>query len=302
MLVRKATWVLVAVFAAVCMWGCGKGGDEKRIGELLTRQEDQALQMTKMSGKIDSMDEKLSGVERSLSELLGGQAGTGKGPELLVSSSFASTQEYQDIQRQIAALLQQTSAATSELQAFQQQEKEAQELAQLRDRGAAWRAMGDPKELSRRLDLLAQNFSGKIQDPGTKARFMADIDGLRAKYSVELTPQQKLEAARTALTESLNTMEDERARGFLERQLQELDQNPGTPEAADRVDRIYQMQRMREIGELTQAYNIPGDTVTDSGLVSFGGRGGPGGAGGPGGLGRAQGRGQRGRGGAGGGD
>jgi hypothetical protein len=134
---------------------------------------------------------------------------------------------------------------------------------------------------------------------------MQDVEALKASLFASLSPQEKVQRARDLITANMSAITDERMRGMMERQLQSLQEAQGD-ELNERVDRILQFQTMRQVGELTQKYNIPQETVRDSGIVSFG-RGGPGG-GGPGfmgggaapGAGAAGGRGRGGRGGGGG--
>jgi len=245
-----------------------------------------------MSKKIDTVDEKLSGIQESVNALLGAGSGTSsaKGQELVVASDFASTQEYQDIMQLMGVLQEQVAMVQGDFAGFQDNQRVARELEVLRDRGAAFQALGQPGEMSRRLDLLVRNFSGNIADAATKSQFLQDVETTKASFFTSLSPEEKLQRARALLSESINNADpDDRRRGMLERQLRSLDEADNAEELGERVDRFLQFQRMRELGEMTQKYNIPEDVVRDSGLVSFGGRGGPG-------MGRGGGtRGRRGR-------
>jgi len=283
-------FALVAV-ATLCCSGCLKGGGS-RVDDLLSRQEQHARQISQMSKKIDTVDEKLSGIQESVNALLGAGSGTSsaKGQELVVASDFASTQEYQDIMQLMGVLQEQVAMVQGDFAGFQDNQRVARELEVLRDRGAAFQALGQPGEMSRRLDLLVRNFSGNIADAATKSQFLQDVETTKASFFTSLSPEEKLQRARALLSESINNADpDDRRRGMLERQLRSLDEADNAEELGERVDRFLQFQRMRELGEMTQKYNIPEDVVRDSGLVSFGGRGGPG-------MGRGGGtRGRRGR-------
>jgi len=270
---------LVAV-VALCCCGCSKGGDDNRAADLLPRQEEHARKIAQMSEKMDSVDEKLSGIEKGINALLGAGSATAstQGDGAAGTSSFANTDEYKDITRQIGVLEQQVAAVQGAFTGFQDEQRQTTEREALRDPRAAWRAMSQPEELTRRLDILAKNFSGKINDPATRNQFVADVEDLKGRYSAPLSPQEKQQQARSLIAAAIDEAQDDRARGWLERQLQSLDEAPNAEELAQRVDRTLQMQRMREIGEMTRKYNIPEDTVRDSGIVSFG-RGGPGGFG-----------------------
>ena len=292
MIGRALGLVLVAV---LCCWGCSKG-DDTRVDDLISRQAEHGQKIAELSSKVDRVDAKLADIEKGINMLLGGGAGAdaSAGAGVTGSSTFAKTDEYKELMNQVALLQQQVGVVQEELGGFQRERRETQELAALRDRGGAFRAMGDAQELSRRLDILAKNFSGKIPDATKRNQFIGELESLKAKFSATLSPDEKLAQARNLLTERLNAAEDERERQRLERQLQQLDQVQGVEQMEEQADRMLQFERMREIGEMTQKYNIPDETVRDSGLVSFGGRGGgPGfmgggrgpGGGGPGGRG-----------------
>jgi hypothetical protein len=270
-------WFGLVVGAALCCGGCSKGGGN-RVNDLLSRQEEHARQISQMSKKVDSVDEKLTNIEKSINALLGVGSGTdsakGGGPR--ATSTFSSTEEYKNIMRQMDVLQQQVAVVQGEFVGFQNEERQASEQQALRDRGAAWRAMTQPEELTRRLDLLAKNFSGKIADGATRKQFVSDVEAMKAQYSATLSPDEKREEARKLLTEQMSSAQNDRETGRLERQMQELDSAQGAQQMEERADRVIQFQRMRELGELTRKYNIPDETVRDSGLVSFGRGGGPG--------------------------
>jgi len=292
MLMKGLRICILGILALAC-WGC-REDDSGRVGELLTQQETHAENISQMTTRVDAIDQKLAGIQKSLDALL--PAGTGapsaEGSEVIVASNFASTKEYQDIMRHIVLLEDQVATTQGEFVGFREQQTEAREREALRDPRAAFRAMGDPKQLSSRLDNLSKNFSGKIADPVKRNQFFADVEDLKSKYSAQLSPQQKQEQARTLISEAVNSMQDDdRARGWLEGQLRSLDE-ASADQLNERVDRVLQFQKMREINDLTQRYEIPGDVVRDSGLVSFGGRGGPPGMGGRGGGGRGRGGGR----------
>jgi len=268
----------IAVILALCCWGCKDGSNEQPVRELLSRQKENAESISQMSKKIEAADEKLSAIERRINALLagGGAAEPTEKRQVFVSSNFASTKEYQDVLRQIALLQEQVVSVQGEVTGFRTEEAGSGEREALRDRGAAWRALSDPQELSRRLDILANNFSGRIADPTTKQQFLADMEEMKKRYSAALSPEQKAEEARAMVSRALEGMPDDRRREFVERQLRSLDEADSADQLAEQVDRIIQFQRMREIGDLGRKYNIPEEVIRDSGLVSFGREGPPG--------------------------
>ncbi len=287
---------LVAI-VMLCCSGCLNSGDGNRVNQLLTKQKENADKLSEMSSKINTVDRRLTGIQEKVDALAGTDSGTssGKGPDLVVASDFASTPEYKGILQMMDALKEQVARVQGDFAGFQDQLTAARELEALRDRGAAFEAMSQPGEMSQRLDILVKNFSGNIADAATRAQFVQDVESLKASFFASLSPEEKLQRARALLSEAMNSAGDnDRMRGMLERQLQSLDQADNPEELNERVDRMLQFQKVREIGELTQKYNIPEETVRNSGIVSFGGRMRgffPGGGGGPGGRGAAGGRG-----------
>jgi len=256
-----------------------KSGDGNRVDGLLAEQNEHSRQIAQMSNKIDAVDEKLSEIQKSVNALLSAGSGTSsaKGQELVVAPGFASTQEYQGLIGLMDALQEEVTNVQGDFVGFQDDRKAASELEALRDRRGAFEAMGQPGEMSRRLDFLVKNFSGNIADPATRSQFVQDVETMKASYFASLSPEEKLQRVRALLSESVNDAgSDDRRRGMVERQLRSLDEADNAEELGERVDRILQFQKMREIGEMTRKYNIPEETVRDSGLVSFGGRGGPG--------------------------
>jgi hypothetical protein len=290
-MVAKGT--AIVTIAALCLWGCGRSSNERRVGELVQKQGKHTEQISQMSEKINTIEDKLGKIERSITDLVaaGAGGGPGTGAGMVVQSDFASTKEYQDIMQHIGTLQELVGVTQQEFVSFREEGMQAREREALRDPRTAWQAMSDPKQLSQRLDLLVKNFSGKIDDAVTRDQFVTDVENLKSKYSAQLSPQEKQEQARSLISEALGGTTNEWMTRMLEGQLRSLDE--ATPEQLnERVDRILQVQKMREIGEVTQKYNVPGDVVRDSGLVSFG-RGGPGGfmsgeRGGPAGPGRRE--------------
>jgi hypothetical protein len=276
-----------AAVAALCCSGCLKSGNGDRVDQLLAEQNEHARQLSEMSRKISSVDQKLDGIQKTVDALAGAGSATtaAKAQQLVVAPNYASTQEYKSVLQMMNALQSQVATAQANFANFQDEIKASKELEALRDRQGAFQAMSQPGEMSRRLDILVKNFSGNIPDAATRLQFMQDVEALKASFFTTLSPEEKLQQARALLSERLNsTASDDRMRGMLERQLRSLDEAQNPDQQAEQADRLLQFQNVQQIGELTQKYNIPGDVVRDSGLVSFGrGMGGPmpGGRGGP---------------------
>lgn len=266
----RLKWLGLAVAAAFLYGGCARN-EGSRVDDLISRQNEQARTISQLSKKVDSVEAKLASIEKGISELLGGGSvgAAGKGAASVVASSFAKTEEYKSIMNQIALLQEQVGVVQGVLTGFHEERQGNRELEELRDRGAAFRAMNEPQELTRRLDILAKSFSGKIPDAAMRNKFVNEIEGLKARYAAPMSPEQKKAEAQQLLTEAMNAVDNDRARGWLEAQLRSLDEQDNPEEIEERVNRTVQFQRMREIGELTRRYNIPAETVRDSGLVSF---------------------------------
>ena len=224
-----------------------------------------------MSRRVDSVEEKLTSIEKGVNILLGGGAagiaGRGAGPA--ATSTFASTDEYKSIMSQIALLQEQVGVVHGELAGLEKARAESSQRENLRDRAAAFRAMNEPEELTRRLDILGKSFSGKIPDAARRSQFAKEIEELKARYVAPMSPEQKKAEAQQLITWAINAVDNDRAREWLEGQMRSLEEQGDTPENEERITRTLQVQRMREIGELTRRYNIPADTVRDSGLISF---------------------------------
>ena len=133
--------------------------------------------------------------------------------------------------------------------------------------------MGEPDEVSRRLDILLENFSGNIEDPVARDAFAAEVEEMKSRYLTPLSTEQKREQARTAIVEARDLMPDERSQRWLDEQLKALDEATNPLEAGMRVNITLQLQKIREMGELAQRYNIPGQVMRDSGLLSLPGGG-----------------------------
>lgn len=266
MLLKSLGLLIVSV---LCCWGCAKTGDNKWIDKLTDEQAKHARRISQMSKEIDSVDQKLSNIEKSISNFVRSGSGTpsAKGQDLAVASDFASTAEYVKIIRQIGLLQEQLAMVQEEFVGVRDKQKEAKEQEVLRDREGAMRAISQPEELSRRLDILVKNFSGTIADPVTRDQFVSDVENMKAGYFTSLSQEEKRQTARAILSETSNAATNDRLKRMLERQLRSLDEPGNGSELEERVNRVLQFQRMQEITSLARRYDIPRDVVTNSGLI-----------------------------------
>jgi hypothetical protein len=267
-------WVIALVTAGLLIAvGCQKEISDEHLVEIAVKLEKQQKQLDRMVRAVESLGEKFHKLDASLSA--GG--GTGEtGPEAAAGegreTSYASAKEYRDIMGQIAVVQSQLVGLEEEilmLRQGQEQVVKRREREALRDQGAAWRAMGEPEELSGRLDILLKNFSGNIEDPVVRDAFTAEVEEMKNRCLTPLSPEQKREQARAAIVEAMDLMPDERSRTWLEEQLREFDEATNPLEVGMRVNVTLQLQRVREMSELAQRYNIPGQVMRDSGLLSL---------------------------------
>ena len=106
-----------------------------------------------------------------------------------------------------------------------------------------------------------------------KEAFTAEVEEMKSRYSTPFSLEQKREQARTAIVGAMDLMPDERSKTWLDEQLRAFDEATNPLEIGMRVNVTLQLQKIREMGELAQRYNIPGQVMRDSGLLSFPGEG-----------------------------
>lgn len=264
-------WVLVTVVGCLMLVGCQKKTSDEQLVEIAVKLEKQQSQLDRIDRAVESIGERFHELETSR---VAGPAVGGAAPTAAVGEAkeagFRTGREYQDIMGQIAVIQSQLINLEQEFLSFRQGEEKVRKRRErelLRDQGAAWRAMGEPDELSRRLDGLLTTFSGSLEDPLTRDAFAADVEEMKSRYSVPLSAEQKREQARTAIVEAMDIMPDDQSRKWLEGELRAFDEATNPLEVATRVTVTLQLQRMREMGELAQRYNIPAQVMRDAGLL-----------------------------------
>ncbi|MBN1917335.1 MAG: hypothetical protein JW889_05455 [Verrucomicrobia bacterium] len=282
----------VLFLAALIVFG-GCGSNDKAIDELSREQTRireqvraetaemaeklQALQLDlrnvrewlrDLNAELVDVSTSLSGLrEQSVVTAVDGGDGRAAGPATAADLDVVSL-EGADL-----ATVAQELARTRQQVADMIREREAEkELEALRDPRQAWDAMGDPEQLVARIDRFAAAHADNIEDVSVREQFLADVQALRHQIEaqVHLTPEQKAQEYRSRLTDLLNAETDERRRQWYEGQLTVL--NSANEEAVNELlDRGLRMDNARAIGELANKYEVPRDTLRDSGLVSFGG-------------------------------
>lgn len=276
MLLRRSVVLLVAAGLLIAV-GCQKETSDEHLVEIAVKLEKQQRQLDGIDTAVQSIPERFHKIKESLLTpptvgKAGPEAGKGEGQP----TSSVSSKEYQDIMGQIAVVQSQLVSLQEEilmLRQGQDQVRKRREREALRDQGAAWRAMGEPDELCRRLDLLANDFSEKIDDPVSRDAFAVEVEEMKSRYSTPLSAEEKREQARTAIVEAMDLMPDERSKTWLDEQLRQFDEATNPLEIGMRVNVTLQFQKIREMGELAQRYNIPGQVMRDSGLLSLPGEG-----------------------------
>ena len=291
-------YVIVGVMAVMLAFsGCQDEGSDDRLIEVAVKQDKHKGDIDKLSKRVEGFENRLVGIEQSL-EKLPPPTGT---PEAAVTAEeettgpkvveFKDTPEYSQIAAQLSAIQQRLGATQSGLVETQEGIAREQEQRRLRDPAEAMRAMSNPQEMNRRLTLLAQNFAGKIEDPVKRQQFEVDVQQLKRNLSENqnLSAQERYQQVTSDLAERLKNEENERAREFIQRQVQSLE-TASAEELEGRLERYSRFGSMRLLRDLQSKYDIPRETYRDAGLPSMGmGRGGPMG------MGRGGPRGRRGR-------
>ncbi len=273
MLPRLLASAVVAVSLLIVL-GCEKRESDNRLVEIAVKLEKQQSEINRIAETLEGIGERLDEIRASLEENLKSPRAPGsvKGSRDAAASNSASPKEYREIMAQIAVLQSQLISLEEKIVGLRQegtQVRKRQARQALRDRGAAWQAMGEPDQLCGRLDILVNDFSEKIDDPAAREQFAADVEDMKSTYSTPLSFEQKQEQARSLIVEAIDTATDERARTWLQEQLTSLDESTNPLELGVRVNVALQLQRMREMGELAQRHNIPAQVMTDSGLLFF---------------------------------
>ncbi len=276
MSLRRSAVLLVAAGLVIAV-GCRKETSDEHLWDIAVKLAKQQQQLDRIDTAVQSIGEGLREIEErfpagpAMGEA-GSKAVSGEGKE----TGLASAKHYQNIMGQMAVVQSQLVSLEEEILMLRQGEEQVRkrrEREALRDQGAAWRAMGEPDEVSRRLDILLKNFSGNIEDPVARDAFATEVEEMKSRYSTPLSPEQKREQARTAIVEAMDLMPDERSQRWLDEQLRAFDEATNPLEVGMRVNVTLQFQKIREMGELAQRYNIPGQVMRDSGLLSLPGGG-----------------------------
>ena len=278
--------VVGMVVLLLVLIGCKQETSDDRLVDIAVNQKKQERDMINMSGRIEQLEKTLVKIQQSLEKpgLASGAPATAASREGS-ALDFRNTPEYAQIVESLSAVQQRLDTTQSSLSQTQQNIAREQELEQLRDMGQAFRAMGNPQEMDRRLTLLVQNFAPKIEDAVKRQQFEADVQQLRQSVASPSSVDELYQRRTAELTARLNEEQDQRRRQFIERELSSL-QTASAEDLQQRFERYQREDTMRQVRELQEKYDIPSETLRDSGIPSMGR--GPGGF--PGRSGRGPGR------------
>ncbi len=132
-----------------------------------------------------------------------------------------------------------------------------------------WQAMGDPAELTKRLNTLAESFAPTIPDQARREEFMRDIEALSTKIGQTTSQEELYEKARERLTERLSSAVNEREKLWLQRQLDALERSEGGDRMAE-IDRYIRIENITALHELAKKHSIPSEQMVKCGLAFIG--------------------------------
>ncbi len=260
--------------------GCEEKTFDQRLVDITVKQGEHEDQISRIATRIEGVDRRLEEIQQTLEKIP--PASGAPEPVKVVEEEatepevveFKDTPEYKQIVAQLSTIQQQLNLTRSGVEKAQQDAASERERAQLRDPRQAMSAMTNPQEMNKRLDLLLQNFGQKIQDPQKRQQFEADLNRFRQSLSGSRSAQDLYAQIADDLNERLLNEENERSRERIQRELQSLESASGE-DLEGRLDRYQRMQTFRQIRDLTTTYNIPRETLQDSGLPAMGRGSGP---------------------------
>jgi len=228
MYVRTA--ILLAAFA-IFSTGFPEGKIHPDRGPLLAR--------------LDEIDQCLEQMENDIQRL---RATARRLKEEKEAVDIRQTPEYRELERRFRELQEKTG------------------LRPPRSPAEIWEAMGNPKELARRLDLLAEKFAPTVPDEEKRKEFREEVEALKKKIGEEVSQEELQRKVRERLSERLKRATSEREKAWLQRQLEELERSKG-PELKASIDRFVRIENVRAMHELAEKYSIPRELMVECGLA-----------------------------------
>jgi len=151
------------------------------------------------------------------------------------------------------------------------------EVSQRADRQRNWEEMNDPQKLGTKLDAFTEKYSEKLLATGRSGEFQADMANLKTAVTAQQTTEELALKYKNDLKNQIAQATDERMKGFLTRQLENLESAQGE-QLTETVNNYKRFDTMRQISDIARKYNISRDDLQSAGIMTFGG--GPGGFGG----------------------
>jgi hypothetical protein len=250
----------IAVIAAILFLvsGCGREESDERLIELAVKVKKQQQALERLTGVIQALEKRLEQIEKSYEN--------GSGSPGSTETAIEETPAPPETTRPLSGILEQLNLTPSLFAGARQSITEYAE--RLMEGAASWRAMGEPDEVSQKLDILVANFSAKVGNPTLAERLAGDVEWLKRKYLAPLTAEEQRDLARTITVEAIGMMShDEQSRQWLEAQLRALEQSTNPAEVAARVNVTLELRRAWEVRELARAHNVPEEMMEECGLT-----------------------------------
>jgi hypothetical protein len=195
--------------------------------------------------KLDEIDSRLKRVEQDIRQI---QLTLRRLPGEKAPFDVRQTPEYRDLEGKLHMLQERTS---------------------LRNPAKIWEALGDPRELSQRLDMLLESFGPTISSEATREEFNKDVAALKEKIGKDVSDEELYQRARKALSERLAHADNDREKAWLSKQLEGLEQSEGE-DRKNRIDRFVRSESLRALYELARKHSIPREEMTKNGLAFIG--------------------------------
>jgi len=279
---KRVVFLILGV-AMACVAGCGSDRaaldryrrERTKSFERLQREiEALTVHVGRLQAAFDEHDADLFEMSGRFSQALmdsGGPVSGGVVPGVPANGSGEVLVEPVDV-RDLDELGGVVAGLRADVRSLRLEFARAELVEQLQNPRNAWVAMGDPAQVSRRLDLFAEGWAPRIEDPMLSQAFVQDVLALKDRLAARAAaPRDELIADYQALlTELMGSETDAHMREWYERQLSLL--------ASDR-DRIVDSQLktflrydgIEDIKKLAKQYNIPDKDLRAYGLQAGGG-------------------------------
>ena len=134
-----------------------------------------------------------------------------------------------------------------------------------------WDAMGNPKELNRRLDSLVKSFSPKIPDERKRGEFVEEVEALKETIGKETSEDELYHLVQNRFSERIGNTTNDKERAWLQRELKTLEQSKND-ERKQMIDRFVRFHNIRVLFEFAQKNSIPPEEMVRHGLAFIGDR------------------------------